>query len=331
MLPSPLPRDLHPNTAITIRNQDTFSWIAKFAPTSSVKSKPPVIFSVTASKTLLATLSIIRLAVIILDLPPPLKDHHPLSLPKGYLPPTLRILSKGSLLLPIPIIVSCGKEKMTEASDFPPEASQEEKPWKAYTAEDLKRTVFESTDSALRSARSLQDNSSTYLRALQDFVPQFKSQYKAYEDAFFKKFKDELMSARKHPAVAGGVAVTAGLLLMRGPRRFLFRHTLGRLQSEEAQFVKAEKNVKELSLSVDLMKKESKKLLERAALAEKDMKFGQTELMNAGSRIQQLAKSVYKIEAQAAGCFYGIPCETAEVRSGQKDNEDFRIRGSSLI
>ncbi|KAH9679869.1 hypothetical protein KPL71_026312 [Citrus sinensis] len=63
-----------------------------------------------------------------------------------------------------------------------------------------------------------------------------------------------------------------------GPRRFLFRHTFGRLRSEEAMFVRAEKNVNELNLSGELMKKESKKLLERAALAEKDMIRGETEL-----------------------------------------------------
>lgn len=47
----------------------------------------------------------------------------------------------------------------------------------------------------------------------------------------------------------------------------------------QAKFLKAEKNVKELNVSVDLMKNESKKLLERASLAEKDMKHGRTELM----------------------------------------------------
>ncbi|PIA24652.1 hypothetical protein AQUCO_193900001v1 [Aquilegia coerulea] len=87
------------------------------------------------------------------------------------------------------------------------------------------------------------------------------------------------MSAREHPAIAGGVAVATGLLLMRGTRRFLFRHTLGRLQSEEALYNKAERNVKKLNLSVDLMKKESKKLLERAAFAKTDMKRGHTEVM----------------------------------------------------
>ncbi|OVA08854.1 hypothetical protein BVC80_8041g5 [Macleaya cordata] len=186
---------------------------------------------------------------------------------------------------------------------------EEKQPWQSYyytSAEDLKRTVFESTDSAIRSARSLQENSSTHLRTLQDLIPQLKSQYHSYEDAFFTKLKDELMSAREHPAMASGVAVAAGLLLLRGPRRFLFRHTLGRLQSEEAQYVRAERNVKELHLSVDLMKKESQKLLERSALAEKDMKRGHNELMSAGSDIQRLAKSVYKIESQAADLMDGL-------------------------
>ncbi|KAK6923284.1 hypothetical protein RJ641_011588 [Dillenia turbinata] len=155
---------------------------------------------------------------------------------------------------------------------------QEEKPWHATITEDLPRTVMESTDSALRSARTLQHSSSTHLRNLRDLIPEIKSQYKIYEDAFFTKVEDELIKAKEHPALAAGVAFTAGLLLMRGPRRFLYRQTLGRFQSEEAKFVGAEKNVKELNLSVDLMKKESKKLLERAALAEKDMIRGNSEL-----------------------------------------------------
>lgn len=46
----------------------------------------------------------------------------------------------------------------------------------------------------------------------------------------------------------------------------------------QAQFLKVEKNVKDFGLSVDLMKNESKKLLERAALAEDDMKKGHAKL-----------------------------------------------------
>lgn len=169
----------------------------------------------------------------------------------------------------------------------------------ASMAEDLQRSVIQST-------RSLQQNSFAHLRTLQDFVPRAVSRCKSYEDAVFIKMKDELKRAREHPGAAVGVAATAAFLLMPGPRRFVFRHTLGRLQSEEARFVRAEKNVKELNLSVDLMKKESKKLLERAALAEKDMNYGHTELMKAGSEIQDLAESVYKVEAQAADLMDGL-------------------------
>ncbi|KAL5994997.1 hypothetical protein ACLOJK_025055 [Asimina triloba] len=256
---------------------------------------------------------------------------------------------------------------MAETSATP--TGSEEKPWHSYTAEDLKRTVFESTDSALRSARSVQETSSLHFRAFQDgclhshpfmiwekasdfnsgknsgvwnvgsqkelhlpiwdFMQQAKSQYTTYEEAFFAKCKEELKSAQEHP-VGVGVAVVAGLLLMGGPRRFLFRQTLGRLQSEElpkspqcrcgsssqvsevcivyafkdvipTKFLKAEKNVKELSISVDLMKNESKKLLQRAALAEDEMKKGHAKLKDAGNEIQRLAKSVYKLESEATG------------------------------
>ncbi|KAF6173461.1 hypothetical protein GIB67_027156 [Kingdonia uniflora] len=180
------------------------------------------------------------------------------------------------------------------------------KSWQGFNTDDLKRTVVESTDSALRSARSFQENSSTHIRTFQDFIPHIGPKYKYYEEAFLKKVRDELTSAREHPAVAGGVAVAAFLLLMRGPRRFLFRHTLGRLQSEEALFLRAEKNVKELNLSVDIMKKESQKLLQRTALAENEMRRGHTQLMAAGSHVQRLAKSVYRMETQAADLMDGL-------------------------
>ncbi|XVF04527.1 hypothetical protein REPUB_Repub05bG0091500 [Reevesia pubescens] len=172
--------------------------------------------------------------------------------------------------------------------------------------EELQKSLKDSKDSAIRSARSLHHNSSTHLRSFQDFLPQAFSTYKSYEDAFFNKLKEGLMSAKEHPGAAIGITVTASLFLMPGPRRLLLRNTLGRFQSEEAQFLRAEKNVKELNLSVDLMKKESSKLLERAALAEKDMKRGRAELMKAGGQIQHLAKSVYKVEAEAADLMDGL-------------------------
>ncbi|KAJ6713534.1 RGS1-HXK1-INTERACTING PROTEIN 1 [Salix purpurea] len=169
--------------------------------------------------------------------------------------------------------------------------------------EELQRTVKES---AIRSALSFQESSSSHLRSFQDHVPEAISKFNSYENAFFSKIKEELLTAKDHPAAAIGLTLTAGLFLMRGPRRFLFRNTLGRFQSEEAQFLKAEKTVKEFSFSVDLMKKESRKLLERASLAEKEMKNGHTELLDTGSQIQRHAKSVDKVETKAADLMDGL-------------------------
>ena len=46
-------------------------------------------------------------------------------------------------------------------------SQQQQKPWHISFAEDLQRTVSESADSAIRSALSLQQNSSSHLRSLQ--------------------------------------------------------------------------------------------------------------------------------------------------------------------
>ncbi|XP_027917375.1 RGS1-HXK1-interacting protein 1 [Vigna unguiculata] len=163
----------------------------------------------------------------------------------------------------------------------------------ATIAENLQR-------SALQSARTVQHSSTTQFHAFQNSLPEAASQYRKYEDAFFNKVKDGLMIAKENPGLTAGVAISTALLVMRAPRRFLFRHTFGRLQSEEARFARTEKSVKDLNLSVDLLKKESVKLLQRTALAEKEMKYGHTELQSAGNQFQQLAKSAYKVETRAS-------------------------------
>ncbi|KAM1752927.1 hypothetical protein EV1_005547 [Malus domestica] len=214
----------------------------------------------------------------------------------------------------------------------------------ATMAEDLQRTVMESTDSAVRSARYIQHH-------LPQYIGKAVDNYRIYEHAFFTKIKEGLTSAIENPAPTLGIGLTAAFLVLPGPRRFLFRQTFRRLQSEEAQFLSAEKSVKELNLSVDLMRKESKKLLERALLAEKDMTYGHTDLMDVGRQIQHLCKSAHKVESQAsdlmdglreipnrealklraeASCINDIDLETSEVCAGQTHNEDFRIRTPSV-
>ncbi|KAH9315563.1 hypothetical protein KI387_024190, partial [Taxus chinensis] len=184
--------------------------------------------------------------------------------------------------------------------------NSEVKPWHVYTAEqaqELKRSVVESTDSAVRSVKNhvgeLQATSSIHYRTMLDHVPKIRSQYIVYEDAFFGKLKEGLFIARENPSTTCAVAAGLGLLLLRSPRRFLFRHTIGRFRSEESLLANAENKVKELRQSVELLKNESKKLQERATLAEEELKRGQTKLKHAGNQIQSLVRSVYKTETQA--------------------------------
>ncbi|GAB2286957.1 hypothetical protein Dimus_021345 [Dionaea muscipula] len=144
-------------------------------------------------------------------------------------------------------------------------------PWHSYITSRLQSSA---ADSSLDSTHSVHR-----LQWLQDLMPEAEAKFKHYEGAFFGKVKDELMNARDYPGTVVGVAFAASFLLLRGPRKFLLRHTLGRFQSEEARFIRAEKNVKELNLSVDLFKKDGNKLLERADLAEKEMRDGHAELV----------------------------------------------------
>ncbi|XP_031473988.1 RGS1-HXK1-interacting protein 1 [Nymphaea colorata] len=200
-------------------------------------------------------------------------------------------------------------EAMTPSEASSPSEAKPEKPGPVYAsgqAQDLSRSVFRSTTSAIRSALTNGEFPTLHLQSIQDSIPEVKSWYKDYEDAIVRKVKEELISAREHPSAAAGIAIATGLLLLRGPRRLLFRQTFGRLQSEEAQFLKVERNVTELGQSIDLIKKESKKLRERASFAQEEMNRGHTKLKNAGREIQRLADSVYKMESQALDLVDGL-------------------------
>ncbi|MCO5608098.1 hypothetical protein L7F22_062304 [Adiantum nelumboides] len=104
-----------------------------------------------------------------------------------------------------------------------------------------------------------------------------------------------------HPASACGIMAGSGLLLMKRPRRFLLRNTIGRFQSEESLLTRSENRVRELRQSIDLLKKESKKLEERAKLAGDELLRGRTKLKHVGSQIQKLANSIHKTESQSQG------------------------------
>ncbi|XP_078445489.1 chromosome-associated kinesin [Wolffia australiana] len=156
--------------------------------------------------------------------------------------------------------------------------------------------MADGSESAPRSSAQTAFRSQEILASLAASVSDLRAHYQVYEDAFFKKAKDELLVVREQPTVAFGVAITAGLLLMRGPRRFLIRQTIGRFQDQEAVFAKAVNSTKELEQAAGSVKLETKKLLERASFAEQEILSGRTKLKDTGRQIQNLVNHIRRIE-----------------------------------
>ncbi|NP_001350219.1 RGS1-HXK1-interacting protein 1-like [Zea mays] len=142
-------------------------------------------------------------------------------------------------------------------------------------------------------------------RKLQSFTPGLWSQYKAYEDAVVENIKgtiaDALVLVREHQAEAIGCATVAGFILFRGPRRFLYRNTFGRLKTEKDLLNDAEQSMMEYQTSIQNLKKESKYTLDKVAIGESDVQRGRTDLRSTGKQIQSLIGSIYKAESTAAG------------------------------
>ncbi|KAJ0975588.1 hypothetical protein J5N97_017553 [Dioscorea zingiberensis] len=154
-------------------------------------------------------------------------------------------------------------------------------------------------------ARSPPESRNWSIQKLKELIPQLRSEYQVYEDAFVEKVKDGLLIASDKPELVIGVGAAA-VLLLRGPRKFLFRQTLGRLQNEEARFVKAEKGLQELSESVGKLNADTNKLIKSSNAGEEEMLRGGTKIKNTGKEIQRLLKSIYKIESEAIDIMDGL-------------------------
>ncbi|THU58886.1 hypothetical protein C4D60_Mb03t19200 [Musa balbisiana] len=150
-------------------------------------------------------------------------------------------------------------------------------------------SLSDSTGPAVGSAQSSQQRSPRPLEKFQDLMLKVRSHWQAYEDALVHNTKDELLVAYDHPLEACGVAVVAGILLLRG-----------RFKTEEERLTEAESFLREINESVTKLKKESKNILTKVSYGEEDLLRGRTKIRAAGHEIQRLNKSIYKIESEAA-------------------------------
>ncbi|KAK9274172.1 hypothetical protein L1049_018986 [Liquidambar formosana] len=189
-----------------------------------------------------------------------------------------------------------------------PKGPEETPPWIEYAVEQAQlaqKTLEETIDFVIDVSRSrlseIRSTSSAHLRQTIDSLRDVKSEYDVYENIFFGKIKEGLLAAASRPMITCGVAAGLGFLALKRPRRFLYYNTLRLLLSEESLLSRADGKVKHLRQSIDLLKAESEKLEKSALQAEEEMRRGRIKLRQAGSQIQGVIRSAYKIERQAVG------------------------------
>ncbi|EMS57790.1 hypothetical protein TRIUR3_22595 [Triticum urartu] len=103
-----------------------------------------------------------------------------------------------------------------------------------------------------------------------------------------------------------------------GPRRFLYRNTLGRFKTEKDLLNDVEQSMIEYKTSIESLRKDSKYTLDKVVIGESDLQRGRTDLRSTGKQIQSVIRSIYKAESTAAGGFHGLWFEKPETCPGRK-------------
>jgi hypothetical protein len=104
-----------------------------------------------------------------------------------------------------------------------------------------------------------------------------------------------------HETAASAAGLTALALLLPAPRRFLWRQTLGRLQSAEAAHKAAAGRVAALAERVEAQGGEVQKLGARLAAAREEHARGLAKLKATAAELRSLSGRVYSTERSARG------------------------------
>lgn len=125
------------------------------------------------------------------------------------------------------------------------------------------------------------------------------AQYKVAEDHLFASLTDGVEVALANPNATTAVLTGLALVVLPGPRRFLYRQTVGRLRSEESVYLAAKRKSEQLGESVEGHAAEATKLTERLASAQTQYLDGMRKVKAASKQLQYLEKEVAGSEATA--------------------------------
>ncbi|CAI7844862.1 unnamed protein product, partial [Closterium sp. NIES-54] len=102
--------------------------------------------------------------------------------------------------------------------------------------------------------------------------------YTQYEDVFFHHLKMGVYLASEHRIASSAALLSALAFILPGPRKMLYRATFGRFQTPEVLVESAERKLEGLKQSVEVFKNDTKKLQERAQMAESEFLSGRDKL-----------------------------------------------------
>ncbi|CAL8463106.1 g2640 [Coccomyxa elongata] len=125
------------------------------------------------------------------------------------------------------------------------------------------------------------------------------SHYKLLEEQVFDKLRGGVHIAAEHQTATVTALTGLTLLILPGPRRFLYRHTFGRLKSEEAVFRSAQVKQQSITEALQSDAAEAQKLLERQAAAEAQYDQGLQKLQATARQLHSLCSKVKATESAA--------------------------------
>ncbi|KAI3438144.1 hypothetical protein D9Q98_000585 [Chlorella vulgaris] len=162
------------------------------------------------------------------------------------------------------------------------------------TAEAALDAGISAASDAVRAGVSAASRESDAVKSrLTQFYETGLAHYEATEQQALDAVKQGIRFVKhEHPQASMAAGVAAFFVLLPGPRRFLFRQTIGRFRSEEAMFRSAEQRYASLKETVEGQQGELQKLQERLQLAELEYQRGRSKLKSTAGELESLASRV---------------------------------------
>ncbi|CAI5458727.1 unnamed protein product [Closterium sp. Yama58-4] len=170
-----------------------------------------------------------------------------------------------------------------------------------HAQEQASAAIRETTAAARQQMAVMEAAASEHLQEAKASFEVAREVYTQYEDVFFHHLKMGVYLVSEHRVASTAALLSALAFILPGPRKMLYRATFGRFQTPEVLVESAERKLESLKQSVEVFKNDTKKLQERAQMAESEFRSGRDKLKAAGAEMQRLAGSVRAAEKKSLG------------------------------